>query len=173
MYGTKVPFMRNSELSNDTASSWDVVRDVLHKYKKDGKEFDNVALLQPTSPLRTGKDIIEGYKVLKDKSANMIVSVCEVEHSPLWMNTPSKNNSMENFINSNIVGLPRQELEKYYRINGAIYIIKTEYLLKTNNIYKDKSFALIIDKKKSIDIDDELDFIIAEILIKSTNLDTL
>ena len=51
--------------------------------------------------------------------------------------------------------------------------MKTEYLLKTNNIYKDKSFALIIDKKKSIDIDDELDFIIAEILIKSTNLDTL
>lgn len=110
---------------------------------------------------------------MKDRSANMIVSVCEVEHSPLWMNTLSKNNSMENFINSNIVGLPRQELEKYYRINGAIYIIKTEYLLKTNNIYKDKSFALIIDKKKSIDIDDELDFIIAEILIKSTNLDTL
>ena len=172
-YGANVPFMRNSELSNDTASSWDVVRDVFDKYKKDGKEFDTVALLQPTSPLRTGKDIIEGYKVLKDKSANMIVSVCEVEHSPLWMNTPSKNNSMENFINSNIVGLPRQELEKYYRINGAIYIIKTEYLLKTNNIYKDKSFALIIDKKKSIDIDDELDFIIAEILIKSTNLDTL
>ena len=38
-YGAKVPFMRSSELSNDTASSWDLVRDVLHKYKKDGKEF--------------------------------------------------------------------------------------------------------------------------------------
>ncbi len=173
LYGAKVPFMRNSELSNDTASSWDVVRDVLHKYKEAGKEFDTVALLQPTSPLRTGKDIIEGYKLMDDRLANSIIGVCEVDHSPLWMNTLPEDNSMGNFINPKVVGLSRQKLEKYYRINGEVYIMKTEYLLKTNNIYKDKSFALIIDKKKSIDIDDELDFIIAEILIKSTNLDTL
>ena len=160
-YGAKVPFMRNSKLSNDTASSWDVVRNVLDKYKEAGKEFDTFALLQPTSPLRTAEDIIEGYKILKDKSANSVIGVCEVDHSPLWMNTLPEDNSMGNFINPKVVGLPRQELEKYYRINGAIYIIKTESL---NNIYNEKCYALIMDKKRSIDIDDEYDFLFAEVL---------
>lgn len=165
-YGAKVPFMRNSELSNDTASSWDVVRYVLNKYKEAGKEFDTVALLQPTSPLRTGKDIIEGYKVMNDKSANAAVGVCEVDHSPLWMNTLPEDNAMVNFINPKVVGLPRQELEKYYRINGALYIIRTGIINKIDNLYNDKCYALIMDKKRSIDIDDEYDFLLAEILLQ-------
>lgn len=164
LYGAKVPFMRNSELSNDTASSWDVVRDVLNKYKEAGKKFDTVALLQPTSPLRTAEDIIEGYKILKDKSANSVIGVCEVDHSRLWMNTLPEDNSMDNFINPKVVGLPRQELEKYYRINGALYIMRTDNLNKIEYIYSDKCYAFIMDKKKSIDIDDEYDFLFAEVL---------
>lgn len=166
-YGAKVPFMRSSELSNDTASSWDVVRDVLDRYREAGKVFDTVALLQPTSPLRTAEDIIEGYKLMNDKSANSVIGVCEVDHSPLWMNTLPEDNSMGNFINPKVVGLPRQELEKYYRINGAIYIIKTEYLLKIDNIYKYKSYALIMDRMNSIDIDQDIDFILAESILKN------
>ncbi len=134
--------MRNSELSNDTASSWDVVRDVLHKYKKDGKEFDTVALLQPTSPLRTAEDIVKGYKVMNDKSANAVVGVCEAEHSPLWMNTLPEDNVMVNFINPKVVGLPRQKLDKYYRINGALYIIRTDTINKIDNLYNDIGLAI-------------------------------
>ena len=163
-YGAKVPFMRNSELSNDTASSWDVVRDVLNKYKEAGKEFDTVALLQPTSPLRTAQDIIDGYKVMNDKSANSVVGVCEVDHSPLWMNTLPEDNVMVNFINPKVAGLPRQKFDKYYRINGALYIRRTDNLNKIEYIYSDKCYAFIMDKKRSIDIDDEYDFLFAEVL---------
>lgn len=62
-----VPFLRNYELSNDTASSWDVVKEVLKRYKQLGKEFDTIALLQTTSPLRTSTNIIEGYEKLVNK----------------------------------------------------------------------------------------------------------
>lgn len=165
-YGAKVPFMRSSELSNDTALSWDVVRDVLNKYKEASKEFDTVALLQPTSPLRTAEDIVKGYKIFKDKSANSVIGVCEVDHSPLWMNTLPEDNSMGNFINPKVVGLPRQKLDKYYRINGALYIIRTDIINKIDNLYNDKCYACIMDKKKSIDIDDEYDFLLAEILLQ-------
>lgn len=165
-YGANVPFMRNSELSNDTASSWDVVRDVFDKYKEAGKEFDTVALLQPTSPLRTAEDIIDGYKIFNEKNANAIVAVCEVEHSPLWCNTLPDDLSMEKFIRPEILGLPRQSIPKYYRINGAIYIVKTEYFKKTKNIYSEKSFAFIMKKENSVDIDDEFDYFIAGNLLK-------
>ena len=164
-WGANVPFLRSDELSNDTASSWDVVKEVIEGYKDLGTEFDTVALLQPTSPLRTSNDIVEGYKVLKEKAANFVVGVCEMDHSPLWANTLPEDLSMENFIRPEVVKVPRQNIPTYYRINGALYIIKVDYLMRTPDIYGDRSFASVMSKENSIDIDDQMDFTIAEVLI--------
>lgn len=163
--GAKVPFMRSKDLSSDFTSSWDVVKDVIEKYKMLGREFDTVALLQPTSPLRTSDDIVTGYDVMVDKNANLVVSVCEMDHSPLWSNTLPEDFSMSNFIKSEVSKLPRQNIPTYYRINGALYIIKVEYLLNTTDIYAERSFATVMNKAKSVDIDSLEDFEIAEYLI--------
>jgi CMP-N,N'-diacetyllegionaminic acid synthase len=164
--GASVPYLRCDELSTDTASSWDVVKDVLKRYQEMGQEFNTVALLQPTSPLRTAKDIIAGYSKMKEKKANTVVAVCEVEHSLLWSNTLPEDFSLINFLSFDLINIPRQCLPTYYRINGALYIVKTSFLMNTNNIYTDKSFAVIMTKEHSVDIDDEMDFIIAEALMK-------
>lgn len=166
-WGASVPFLRNESLSTDTASSWDVVKNSIVNYKKLGKKFDTIALLQPTSPLRTSDDIIAGYNKMKEKNANIIVGVCEVDHSPLWSNILPKDNSLKGFINQNLIKTPRQGLPTYYRINGALYIVKTKYLMSTEYIYEDKGFAIIMSREHSIDIDDKMDFIIAESMIKS------
>lgn len=168
-YGAKVPFLRSSILSSDTASSWDVVKDVINKYKELNTEFETIALLQPTSPLRTSNDIINGYNLMKEKSANIIVGVCETDHSPLWSNTLPNDYSMNHFLKSEVVNLPRQKIPTYYRINGALYIIKVDYLMKTSDLYTDKSFALVMNKENSIDIDDQIDFVIAETIIKTSS----
>lgn len=165
-WGANVPFLRSDELSNDTASSWDVVKEVIKKYKNLGTEFDTVALLQPTSPLRTSIDIIEGYKVLKEKAAKFVVGVCEMDHSPLWANTLPDDYSMENFIRPEVVKMPRQSIPTYYRINGALYIVKIDHLMGNVDIYGNRSFASVMKKENSIDIDEMLDFIIAESLSK-------
>ncbi|HHV30190.1 MAG TPA: acylneuraminate cytidylyltransferase family protein [Clostridium sp.] len=164
-WGANVPFLRPEELSNDTASSWDVVRYVIQRYKELGREFDTVALLQPTSPLRNSTDIIKGYEVMENKSANSVIAVCEVEHSPLWANTLPKNHSMVGFIRPDIAKVPRQSIPTYYRINGALYIVKVEHLMLSADIYSDRSYALIMDKENSIDIDDIFDFKIASLLL--------
>jgi CMP-N,N'-diacetyllegionaminic acid synthase len=168
-WGAEVPFLRSREASNDTASSWSVVKEVLRNYGEMGITFDTVTLLQPTSPLREAEDIVNGYKILREKDANLVVAVCEVAHSPLWANTLPENNSLTRFLKPEVVTMPRQSIPKYYRINGALYIIRVDYLLKSKDIYKEKSFALIMDRSRSIDIDDELDFDIAEVLIKHKN----
>jgi CMP-N,N'-diacetyllegionaminic acid synthase len=168
-WGANVPFLRSEELSNDTASSWDVLKEVLEKLKSKGVEFETVTLLQPTSPLRTSEDIIEGYEVMSVKDANFVVAVCEMDHSPLWSNTLPEDFSMENFIKPEVVNMPRQSIPKYYRINGALYIIKVDYLMKSQNIYADKSYATIMSKENSIDIDDQMDFTVAEVFMKIRN----
>lgn len=164
-WGANVPFLRSDELSNDTASSWDVVKEVIERYKNLGITFDTVALLQPTSPLRTSNDIIEGYNVMKVKEANFVVGVCEMDHSPLWANTLPGNLSMENFIRPEVVEIPRQSIPTYYRINGALYIVKVDYLTKAPYLYGERSFASIMNKENSIDIDDQMDFDFAKLML--------
>jgi CMP-N,N'-diacetyllegionaminic acid synthase len=164
-WGANVPFLRNEELATDTASTWDVVKDTLNNYMKNGMEFDTIAILQPTSPLRQTYDIINGYNQMKFRNANAIVSVCEVDHSPLWSNTLPEDGSLKNFLNQEILNLPRQSLPTYYRINGALYIAKTGYALNANSLYDDKCYSIVMSKENSIDIDSELDFIVAEALI--------
>lgn len=168
-WGANVPFLRSNELSNDTASSWDAVKEVIEGYKNLGTEFDTIALLQPTSPLRTSNDIIEGYKIMKEKDANFAVGVCEMDHSPLWANTLPEDLSMENFIRPEVVEMPRQSIPTYYRINGALYIVKVDYLMRATDIYANRSFASVMRKENSIDIDDQLDFAIAEVLVSERN----
>lgn len=164
-WGANVPFLRSVELSNDIASSWDVLKEVLEKYESLGQKYDTVTLLQPTSPLREAEDIIKGYNVFEEKDANFVVAVCEMDHSPLWANTLPEDGSMEAFIRPDVVNMPRQSIPTYYRINGALYIFKVDYLMKVKNIYDGKSYATIMRKENSIDIDDQIDFTIAEVLI--------
>jgi len=169
-WGASVPFLRSKELSSDTASSWDVVKDAVLNYKKKGEKFGTVALLQPTSPLRKFYDIINGYEQMMRKNANAIVAVCKVDHSPLWCNTLPEDNSLQNFLNEDKITIPRQSLPAYYRINGALYIVKTEYLMANENIYKEKCYAIVMSKENSVDIDDAIDFKIAEALMQNYEL---
>lgn len=162
-YGAEVPFLRSAVTSGDSAGSWDVVREVLEKYSKLGREFDTVMLLQPTSPLRTAKDIVNAFKLKEEKNANAVISVCEVDHSPLWSNTLPDSLSMKGFINNSDVH--RQQLPTYYRINGAVYLTDTEFLYKGGSIYENNCFAYIMPRDRSVDIDNEMDFRMAEFFL--------
>jgi CMP-N,N'-diacetyllegionaminic acid synthase len=166
-YGASVPFLRDASLATDTASSWDVVKNALLRYKAMNNNFDTVILLQPTSPLRTENDIKEALFFFKEKKANAVISVCEVDHSPLWCNVLPEDLSLVNFIRQNIIDMPRQLLDKYYRINGALYILNVNYLFATDNIYKEKCFAHVMPKLRSIDIDDNIDLLFAETIINN------
>ncbi len=164
-FGANVPFLRSESNSSDKASSWDVVLEVLSKYLETSQKYDSVCLLQPTSPLRTAKDIIEAYKLLEVKQADAVTSVCEVDHSPLWTMTLPENLSLEEFKKRDS-DTPRQFLEKYYRLNGAIYIRKIHYSSKGIQFIDTNEFAFIMPRERSIDIDTALDFIIAEAVMK-------
>lgn len=161
-YGAAVPFLRSPELAGDTSGSWDVVRDVLAQYEKLGQAFDTVTLLQPTSPLRIAEDILDAMGLFDHNGANAVVSVCEAEHSPLWCGTLPDNLSLDGFIPDSILNLPRQSLPPYYRINGAVYIVRTSYLSGRVNLYSENCYAYIMPVSRSLDIDSEWDFLMAQ-----------
>ena len=164
-YGASVPFFRSHETSSDTASSWAVVDEVLCEYKKKGNEFDSFCLLQPTSPLRTEEDIRNAYNLYREKAEFAVVSVCEAEHSPLWCGHLPENHEFTNFVNPEAIR-QRQASGKFYRLNGAIYIVNIKKYKEKKFLYQKGSFAYIMNQIRSIDIDTELDFEMAEYCIK-------
>jgi len=164
-YGAEVPFLRDKALAGSEVSTWDALRYVIQKYKEAGREFSLVTLLQPTSPLRDASDICGAFLVFQEKDADAVVSVCQLEHSIQICNTLGENDSMYQFIDSNKIGA-RQKNAVYYRINGAIYIQKTHMLMEKENLYNKKSYAYIMSREHSVDVDDLLDFKMAEFLMK-------
>lgn len=163
--GAEVPFLRSDATSTDTSSSWDVVEEVLRGYHNIGKDFDTFMLLQPTSPLRTTKNIQDAYHEMQLRNAYSIVSVCETDYSPLYCNILNDDLSLKGFIKQENKGKRRQDMPVYYRINGAIYLVYTDYFLQNHDIYREKCFAYIMDRKASIDIDEEYDFLMAQSIL--------
>lgn len=164
-YGASVPFLRSAITSSDTASSWEMVEEVLSGYKRRGREFDTFCLLQPTSPLRTEKDISAAYDLHKEKDSFAVVSVCEAEHSPLWCGHLPDNNEFIDFVHQEDMK-QRQEGRKFYRLNGAIYIVNIERFQRDKFLYHEGSFAYIMSQTRSVDIDTVVDFMLAETLMK-------
>lgn len=168
-YGADASFLRTPENSGDRAGSWDVVREVVGTFESKGLYYDEIMLLQPTSPLRDCDDIQQSIMLLQRKNANAIISVTEMEHSPIWSNTLPEDGCMDNFENMEYINLSRQELPTFYRYNGAIYLLKTMELYE-EIMFKKKCFAYIMPKEKSIDIDTEFDFKIAELFLKESKM---
>jgi CMP-N,N'-diacetyllegionaminic acid synthase len=167
-FGARVPFKRPDELSNDTATSFDVVKHCLdYLNEKEDKQVEYLVLLQPTSPLRSNEDINKAIELLELKNAAAVVSVCPTEHSPLWSNTLDNSLSLDNFLRDEVKNSRSQDLPTYYRLNGAIYVCKVEDFLKEKSFFLSKnSFAYEMSTECSVDIDTQLDFLVADFLLK-------
>lgn len=173
-YGATTPFLRPKELALDETSSIDVVIHCINYYKENfNKEFDFVILLQPTSPLRDELDLNNAIEYLIEKNADAVISVCEMEHNPIWSNILDETNSMENFLDEKYINKRTQDLPEYYRINGAIYICKVNKLMNEKRLLiKENIYAYKMSQQHSVDIDTNLDFILAKTILEVKNEST-
>lgn len=167
-YEVEIPFMRPEELATDEANGNDAIKHILNFLNKNQNYKPNYLInLQPTSPLRSSKDIDKAIRVFfeKENKFNSLISVCEAFENPYWMHTIEEDcltplmESFDNFTR-------RQELPKVYQPNGAIYLSTYKNFLKFNTFYTDTVYPYVMDKEKSIDIDDDLDWKLAEILME-------
>lgn len=154
---------RPKELSTDTANTFDALEHTINSIEE---KYDYIVLLQVTSPLRKSFHIDEAIEFLISKNADSVVSVSKTEHSPLWCNTLPKDLCMKNFLKDEVKNKRSQDLETYYQLNGAIYICKVDKLLKEKTFFlEDNIFAYLMEKKYSIDIDEEVDLKIADVFL--------
>jgi len=164
-YGANV-IKRPKEFATDTATSESVVLHALKELQKRGKKYDYVILLQPTSPLRTEKDIDEAFEILKKNNATALISVKEEDNKILKAFIENENGYIEGIKNNKYPFMRRQDLPKVYMSNGAIYIIKISEFLKNKSFWTEKTVKFVMDDIKSLDIDTKEDLLKAEKFIK-------
>lgn len=169
-FGADVPFMRPIELAADDTPGIHPILHALNWFHEKGCYFDYIMCLQCTSPFRKAEHIDEAIEKLVNEAADSIVSVCESEVSPYWMKR-IEGGILKNFLSDIPFYSRRQDTPKTYRLNGAIYLAKTEILYKYSNWYTENTIPYLMDKTTSIDIDDILDFKFAELLMKENNND--
>lgn len=161
-YGAEVPFLRPAELASDEATTNDVITHLVEWFEKEySKAVTSVTILQPTSPLRSARHIKEAMELMANKSAKAVISVCEVEYPIQLCNKLAKDGSMDGFIKPKY-NKRAQELEPYYRLNGAIYILLREHIGFLSEIYNKEAYSYVMEKDCSLDVDDEFDFKLTE-----------
>ncbi len=160
-FGADVPFLRPKNISQDITTSEDTLLHVL-KWIKDNEEkkYDYFILLQPTSPLRTAKHIDEAITLFDaNKDADTLVSITKNSKNPYWLQKINKKGYIQQYFK------PANNLSELYIPNGAIFIGKAQEFIKTKKLYTSKTIGYTMDKMVSIDIDNELDFKLAELLL--------
>ena len=154
---------RPRELASDTASSESVVEHVLDFLRlRDNYEPEAFILLQPTSPLRTSGHIEGALMLYLSGSCTAVISGYELERSPLKEFLIGEDGKLGAILDDRHPFLPRQQLPRAFRPNGAIYIVKTELFKRSGSLLTDQTAPFYMDEKLSIDIDTIQDMVDAE-----------
>lgn len=129
-HGASVPFLRPSDLASDTAPTEAAMLHAVEFEAGQGRTYDAVVLLQPTSPLRLANTIDNAIKACLDFGYDSLVGVCE-DHGFTWQNLGNPIATYDPMTRPR-----RQDVcskDKRYRETGSIYVTKTSVLMKTGS----------------------------------------
>ncbi|WP_312627715.1 acylneuraminate cytidylyltransferase family protein [Scandinavium sp.] len=158
--GALVPELRPAHLSQDETSTIDVVKYIYGK----NPCYDAIAILQPTSPLRTSADIENAISLFIKNKASSVISITECEHKISWSNYLDNDLNLDGFL-SQAYSDPDGRVG--YRLNGAIYLFDAKKLdSDAFNFYDKNAYGYLMDRVSSIDIDYIEDFEYAEYLLQ-------
>ncbi|MCM3677165.1 acylneuraminate cytidylyltransferase family protein [Peribacillus simplex] len=166
-YGAEV-IERPDQLSTDDSMSIDVVKHTMDVMKEQEETYDIMLYLEPTSPLRSKEDIYDCLDLLieNNQGYTSVATFSKAELNPIraWA---LDGTSTKTFIEHANPFLPRQKLPKAYQLNGAVYAFYLSTINEESKIFLDQNTGgIIIPKERAVDIDEEIDFLLAEMLME-------
>ncbi|HLO78456.1 MAG TPA: acylneuraminate cytidylyltransferase family protein [Magnetospirillum sp.] len=157
--------MRPADLASDTAIVADVLRHHIRELRAQGETARYMVLLEPTSPFRLPKDISACLRELEEKGLDSVATFMEPHLNPhrAWR---IEGDVVEPFIKGAVPWLPRQLQPKAFQLNGAVYgFVMDELTEDKPGLLFGKVGAVMMDQRRSIDIDTSLDFVVANALL--------
>ena len=171
-YGAEIPFLRPSDLAQDKSTTYSVIQNIISYYKELNETYDYFVLLEPTSPLTTSKDVDDAILELhkSKENADSIVGVSKLESfHPKFSVNINRQGLIEQFMGDFGESVRRQDLDDLYFREGSLYISKIDALIREKSFYHSKTLPYIVPKWKSFEVDDMVDFVCIEAIMKAIN----
>lgn len=159
-WGADVPFLRPDFLAEDTSRTIDCIVHAKNEMEKMGESYDAVVTLQPTSPLRRSEEIDRSIEEYVSHGQLGLASVSEASENPILTRRIDDSGVMHPILSMGST-VRRQEMPKFWHVDGAIYINETR-TLNCNTSLNDNPIAFVMPPHRSCDIDTLSDFIDAE-----------
>ena len=164
--GAEAPFLRPAEISTDEARQEDAIIHAMRWYEDRNETFDLVCLLQPTEPLRRAETLSSGFELLAaHPEASGVMSVAPARTAPSSVNTLRPDGTLRDFIDPAYRYANRQERPDWYELSAVVAIARWGVLRETGSFCEDTTLAMVVDPVEAIDVDEPLDFILAERLL--------
>jgi len=155
---------RPPEIAGDSTPMIEVVEHALAELDKPRGNYTHLLLLQPTAPARIPADITDAYRAIEASGADSLISVfVDVDKHPARAYTISENLLIP--YEEEPKGSLRQDLPAVYHRNGAIYLSRVDFIRKNRRLWSATPQAFVMPKERSLNIDDELDLLIADLLM--------
>lgn len=174
-FGAEVPFLRPAELAGDGAKSIGLLEHALNWLKeKENYKADVVVQLKPTNPLRTAETIDQAVLTYQtDPSVDAVITVVKAQIHPLktWR-FDAKHEFLAPFVPEEVFGIkeaakaPRQKLPEAYGNNSCVHVINPATILEKHSSIGTKIKGLALSREESINIDEPIDFEIAELILR-------
>ena len=165
-WGVEAPFLRPPELALDTTPSIDVMLHALERLEASGAEVTGLALLQPTSPLRTSAHIDAAVQLFTSSGAESVVSVLQVPHrfQPPFL-LRERDGWLEPLAGTSHTVARRQDLTPLFARNGPAVLVVSPALIRAGRLYGERTRAHLMTAEESVDVDDMADLLYAEFLL--------
>jgi CMP-N,N'-diacetyllegionaminic acid synthase len=165
--GAEVPFMRPDDLAADRSPTLPVLQHALGFVEaQDGIRMDWVMLLQPTAPFRAAEDIRAAAALALEGGCDSVISVVQVWGAHPILMKRIEDDRLVSYCIEEKEGTRRQDYQPAaFMRNGAIYLTRRECLVEKNSIWGASIRPYIMPEERSVNIDSELDFKMAEFLL--------
>jgi len=167
-YGAEV-YERPVELAGDRALVIDTVKHLSNELDEQGETAPYMLLLEGTSPLRVPSDVSDCLRLLDNNSLDSVATFTEAKLNPhrAWK---ISNTLPEPFIEGAVAWLPRQKQPEAWELNGAVYAFRRDEIMRQNVAFLfGKMGSVLMPHERSLDIDNEVDFMVVEKLMGRRN----
>ena len=172
--GAEVPFLRPAELAADSSTALDVILHVLDRLAKDGREYEYLVYLEPTSPLTEAADVdlaLECLVAAQDRADSIVGVSNMVGTHPAFSVRLSGDGLLRPYLDDAFKSSGRrQDLDVLHFMDGSLYISSVEALRRRRGFYHDRTLAYVTPKWKSLEVDDIVDWVCVEAIMRNREL---
>lgn len=165
-HGAKVPALRPQEFAGDNIGVVDVCLYLLDSFAKDGKRFDYLCVLLPTSPLRQARDLEGAFQLFQQKGADFLMATTQYTYQPC-LALHEENDYLKPFFDAKYFSESNRSYPDLFVDNGAIYLMKVEAFQREKTFYGKKLIGYPMPRHRSVDVDNLYSFKLAEFFLEN------